>query len=406
MIEQFETKAIRRFLVDYQGLQTRIPRERLGDFFARVGSIQFDPLNVVGRNPDLVLQARVAGYRATELERLLYVDRCLIDGWDKMMSIYPITDWPRLAPLRAYKDAESRGVLAWRGSLEALERVGDVIAFLRDQGPAPASALDLGGTGARRWGHRRLSGATLDYLFNVGRVGVSRKKGAQKVYDLIERLIPGELLERGGGFVDEDAYHDWFILRRVGSIGLLWNRNGVLWQSVGDALHDKTYRESRFRSLVDEGRLVEIAVDGVGDGLYLRAENLEALRSAAADANRPRREEALAGATARFIAPLDNLLWDRDLVEALFNFRYRWEVYTPAAKREFGYYVLPILYGENLVGRFEPEFDKRANEWRMKKLWLEPGFRSDESFLDALQAEMREFSLYLGAQWVGQLPTD
>jgi len=85
------------------------------------------------------------------------------------------------------------------------------------------------------------------------------------------------------------------------------------------------------------------------------------------------------------------LLWDRDLVEALFNFRYRWEVYTPAAKREFGYYVLPILYGENLVGRFEPEFDKRANEWRMKKLWLEPGFRSDESFLDALQAEMREF---------------
>ena len=125
-------------------------------------------------------------------------------------------------------------------------------------------------------------------------------------------------------------------------------------------------------------------MEGIRAQFYALPETVENLEAS------PRRPAC------RFIAPLDNLMWDRDMVEALFGFRYRWEVYTPVAKREYGYYVLPVLYGSRFVARFEPEPVNRAGCLRVKAWWWEDGVRPSRAMLDAVEAALSRFAGFLG----------
>ncbi|HEX3045959.1 MAG TPA: crosslink repair DNA glycosylase YcaQ family protein, partial [Bacillota bacterium] len=196
----------RRFLIHYQGLDNSNPwvgERGILEYLKRVGCIQYDPLNVVGRNPDLVLQSRIPGYSPAVLEKLLYDDRSLIDGWDKMMAIYLREDWPLFQRLRKQKGEEIIWILQYRKSSEALNVTGEVRKILMEKGPLPSTKLQLGAAGKGRWGHRNLAGAAMDYMFNIGELGIWRKKNSQKIYDLIENLLPRELLEAPDPFLRE-----------------------------------------------------------------------------------------------------------------------------------------------------------------------------------------------------------
>lgn len=375
----------RNFYLHYQGLSDdqRMGEQGILDYVARVGCIQYDPLNVVGRNADLVLQARIADYRPEMLEHLLYRDRLLVDGWDKMMSIYRREDWPFFRFVRERSGRDAIHTLRYRKSLEALEHLDEVMALLREKGPMLPRQLDLGSVGdsANRWGHRNLASAAMDYLFHTGKLGVERKMGVNKVYAPIETLLPEELVNKPNPFETEEAFVRWYVLRRLGSVGMIWARDGGAW--LGQYLCDRELRRGVLDQLVSDGEIIPVEVEDIPEPLYVRREDMPLFDL-----------PPVSGENVRVLAPLDNLLWDRGLIAKVFDFEYTWEVYVPASKRKYGYYVLPVLCGDRLIARFEPE--KAADCLRMKNWWWEPDVRDAAKLMEPVLRELERFAVRMG----------
>ncbi|MBQ3686408.1 MAG: YcaQ family DNA glycosylase, partial [Treponema sp.] len=347
-METMTNETARNFLVNYQMLNgggTLEGRDAAVRYMQKVRCIQYDPLDVVGRNPDLVLQPRVKGYRPEILADLLYRERVLYDAPDKMISIIPLEDYPAMARIRQATIAQLKDILTWRNSLAALDLLDEIKAFIREKGPLPAAKINIGSSvDSGRWGHKKLSSAALDYLYHSGELGISSKIKAHKVYDLSERLFPQEILKAEDPLKSEHDLAKWYIKRRIGAVGLVWNKNGGAW--LGFYVSDQALRTQVIRELVDGGELLEYHVEGSKESFYIRSEDAGLVGKSAENA------------VAQFIAPLDNLIWDRGMTEELFHFSYTWEVYTPVAKRKYGYYVLPVLYKNRFVARFEPEPNK------------------------------------------------
>ncbi|MBR4224586.1 MAG: AlkZ family DNA glycosylase, partial [Oscillospiraceae bacterium] len=305
----------RDFLVNYQDLNDMRGLEGYEGALAymqRVRCIQYDPLDVVGRNADLVLQSRIKNYAPKMLEDLLYKDRALIDAVDKVLSIIPVDDYLPMTRMRKTASDDLVRILGYRGSLDALDVADSVVEHIRINGPQTASKIDIGGRAKDgSWGHRKISSAALDYLYHSGRLGIRTKINTQKVYDLMERLFPEDITHGEDPFPDEHEFLKWYVLRRIGSIGMVWDRNTGAW--IGYHIQNAHPRTEIIHELVDDGRLAEVRIEGSEDTYYIRSED-EGLLGVPADRNK-----------VSFIAPLDNFIWDREMTEEIFGFRYRWE---------------------------------------------------------------------------------
>lgn len=379
---------LRKFLVMYQGLSS--PKsfdgeEGIKSFINRVGCIQYDPLNMVGRNADLVLQSRVENYNTMMLETLLYNKREIIDGWDKMMAIYSVNDWPYFERVRLRRKEEIERVLHHRNSIEAINYVGVAKEYIEKNGATLPSKLDLGRVESGVWGHGKLSSATMDYMWNSGILGVKEKKNTQKVYDLIENLLPKELLEMKEPFNNDNDFYKWYFKRRIGSIGIYWERSGEGW--LGHFVSDKNLRKKILKELLEDGELILVKVEGLNETFYIRADDTSMLDNLNSSIDKK----------ASFLAPIDNLLWDRKLVKDIFDFEYSWEVYKPVSKRQYGYYVLPVLYGDKLVARFEPEIHRGNEPLIIKNWWWEENYEVTEEAIAAMMGCFERFCKYLKA---------
>jgi len=377
----------RRFVLAHQGLWP--PRQLQGKegvlrYMRRVGCIQFDPLDVVGRNPELVLQTRVADFRPVMLEQLLYEDRRLLDGWDKNMSIYCVEDWPYFS---RYREAARRNP---GKSAEAVESVlPQARRALETRGPLSSIDLDFDRSVDWSWAPTRLARAALESMYAWGELIVHHKVHTRKVYDFASRRLPEALLSAPDPNATEEQYHDWHVCRRIGSVGLMWNRSGGAWLGNRDVKSKE--RRAALARLLQQERIVQVRVEGFKPPFYVRREDEPRLREIL-DARTPAPAPQVA-----FLAPLDNLIWDRRLVEELFGFSYAWEVYKPAAEREYGYYVLPVLYGDRFVARFEPAFDKETRALSIEGWWWEADVRPDDAIQAALVEGIQRFMRYLGA---------
>jgi uncharacterized protein YcaQ len=376
----------RRFLLVHQRLWP--PRRLEGkagimDFIRHVGCIQFDPINVVGRNPDLVLQARVANYYPALLEELLYTDRQLLDGWDKVASIYPTADWPYFARHRVAMEA-------WHAERFELpmESLPEVIEAIRQRGPLSSIDLKSWEKVEWTWGNEvRLARAALETLYGAGRLVVHHRTGTRRSFELAERALPADLLSSPNPNPTDHAYQDWHVLRRVGGLGLANPRATEYWLGIL-GVRSQQARRAVLTRLVEQGDLVAVAVEDVpGKTFFFRAVDLPTLE-AIRDTRRPEPQAAILG-------PLDNFMWDRDLLRWVFDFDYVWEVYKPAAKRLYGYYVLPVIYGDRFIARFDPAFDKKTRELTITNWWWEEGVEPDEPMEAALVTGFRDLMLYL-----------
>jgi uncharacterized protein YcaQ len=228
----------------------------------------------------------------------------------------------------------------------------------------------------------------MEALFVSGRLGIARRDGNRRYYDLIERIVPAELLNRRES--ENDALR-MRLLSRYRAVGLL----GA--QAPADVIYSTgtaAQRAAWTTQLTEDGTLLPLAVAGLrGTRLILADEEpiLEATR-----------DPGSVPPAAAFIAPLDPLIWDRRLLRDLFGFEYTWEVYTPAAKRKHGYYVLPLLFGERLVGRIEPRLERKTGELRILGVWFQPDFRPMEEphFGAALAQALDAYTTFVGARKV------
>lgn len=347
----------------------------------KLGSLQFDPLDPTGaRNHDLVLHARVSGYQRAWCDQWLYGEqRRLFEVYNKSLNLVPVEELPfhRLAWSRAeerHRDGLlSRGAKVARAVLARIEREGSAASL------AVAREHDAQLVGY--WGAPTSEGrATLDALFETGRVGIVRRDGNRKHYDLIERLFPAELLATKVPRAECVRHR---LLTRHRAVGLLGTGGSAeLWVGIGTAAE----RKSALEKLVRQGVLVPIAVEGVRGERFVLADELPLL------------DEPFESQTATLIAPLDPLVWDRRLLVALFDFDYKWEIYTPIEQRRYGYYVLPILHGDRFVGRIEPRFDRASAALTIAGVWFEPKVRLDAPLLCALTDALAAFARFVGAE--------
>jgi uncharacterized protein YcaQ len=373
----------RRLVLAHQGLWS--PHELEGkteivSHIRRVGCIQFDPLDIVGHNPDLVLQGRVADFRPEMLQELLYQDRKLVDGWDKVMSIYCVEDWPYF---QRQREAEQRS-LDKRSQIAAiLPKVRQVV---KEHGPLSSIDLDMDHKVDWPWGPTRLARAALEGMQFCGEVVIHHRVHTRKVYDLASRHIPRKLLSASDPNETDEQYQAWHILRRVGGIGLVWNRAGEAWLGIQGVKSKE--RSAALQRLTERGEVIKVHVEGIEPPLYMRSEDEASLNKILhSKAPLPR---------AVILAPLDNLLWDRRLVKELFGFSYVWEVYKPVVERKYGYYVLPVLYGDRFIARFEPGRDKESGALMINKWWWESGVTPSKRMQSDLRDCFKRFLGYLG----------
>ena len=364
------------------------------EVFRRLGSIQFDPLAVAGRTHDLVLHARVAGYDPAWCD-LLYERREIFEAYNKGLSFVRASEFPWF---RGTLSRNAPRLIA--DNAEVAERV---LERIRAEGPL--SALDF----------ERQRGATTDW-FGVptntvravleactvtGVLGLARRDGNRRYYDLLERLLPADLLAHDIP-LNEQLRHK--LLSRYRAHGLL-GVGGDTFSGIGPAKPDPRWpgypgRTALREELVDDGELVPVEVEEVRGKRFVLREEVGLLEDP------PEPPPSVA-----FLPPFDPVVWDRGLLGSLFGFDYVWELFLPPAKRRWGWYVLPMLFGDRLVGRFEPRIDRAGGQVQVLDLWWEDGFapRRTEGFVDAMRDALRAYLHFAGAtrlEWAPHLATE
>lgn len=345
----------------------------------RIGCLQLDPISAVARSPLLVLFARLGAVREVALERAAYERRALFDAWAHEASLVATADLPlhRWA-MRTWLSAPTTRAARARAFLDANAAFCDeLVAELRERGPLRARELE--DRSAEPWRHgwwtdevsgRQTLGRMLDLLWITGRLGIARRIGGERVWDVFERCLPDG--EPTAELSDTEAERA-AVLRAVGMLGVARPAH------VRAHFLRRRYRRlpDTLSALVAAGDLERVRVSGLGDGWLARPADLDAL-------------PGLAPATRTIaLSPFDNLLCDRARTAELFGFEHRLEIYVPASQRRWGYYVLPILHRERIVARADLTVDRQAGLLRVLALHREPGVKRspglDRAVADALE---------------------
>jgi uncharacterized protein len=348
------------------------------EFLRRFGSLQYDPISVAGRSHDLVLHARVPGYEPAWCEDL-YERRRIFEAVNKGLSFVLTSDYPWF---RREWSRNARGVLA--ENAEVAERV---LERVRADGPLSTLDFDREHGAMVDWFGVRANvvRAVLEAYTVTGVLGLARRDGNRRYYDLIERLVPRKVLEREVPMTGQLRH---LMLSRYRAHGLLGaSSGGDVFGNLGPAKPDPRFPEHPGRTalregLIEEGELVPVDVEGTRGKRFVLREEVELL---AAPPELP--------ASVAFLSPFDPLIWDRALLGSLFEFDYVWDLFHPPAKRRFGWYVLPMLFRDRFVGRIEPRIDRDGGRVEVLGLWWEDGFPPGraEGFVDAMRAALRSY---------------
>lgn len=364
---QLSKSDVRRAMVRYHFSTCYDIREA----FQRLRSIQFDPIAPAGCNHDLVLQSRVPTYRIGEWHNLAYQDRFIYDGWDKQASLVPFEGWP----LRRHIYTVHRRWFEKRIFEEHRDAVEMVLKEITNRGPLMPRDFEFQ---QRRdewkgsWFGPSVTKQTLRALWHSGIIMTSGRKNGQHIYDLTERVVPQALFEQPP-LSERDAQRE-LVLERHRAMGIVrptappevWSME-ILSQIKKDAIAE----------LVDLREIIPVDVEGVR--AHVTPEFLALL-------DQPSLEPRVT-----FVAPLDQFMWDRKMIAHVFGFDYIWEIYVPEAKRRWGYYVLPVLYGDELVARVE--FYCRDGVLELRKWHVESGIEK-QGFMPALERALKEFMDY------------
>ena len=384
----------RQFVLLKQGLLGKhrfIGKNGAFQYVRQAGCIQYDPVDVCGKNAELTLQSRVKGFTKQTLHDLLYLDRLLVDYSDKELSIWPSEDWPFFSGYRERSKALSR---TFAGIPDLEEKA---IAYIRENGPVSSDTLPIEGTifwhSSMHWsGHwdreSQAARSVLEQLYTDGVLLIHHKAGSRKFYDLAEKYLPAGLLAAPNPCPDGASWLAWRVKRRIGAVGLLWNRRSDAWLGI-DMTPEQ--REAAFRRLEKERTITAVQVEGLRFPIFMMSEDIPLLESVLSGQVPP-------VARLEFLAPLDPMLWDRNLIEALWDYRYSWEIYTPVAKRKYGYYVLPMLCGDRFVGRIEPKADKKTKALTVRNVWFEPGVRQTKKLSALIDKAVQRLAKFNGCE--------
>ncbi len=386
---------VRRLAVAGQRLSgPRSPADPAGilDLVRDLGCVQIDPISVVARSHQLVLFSRLGRYDLADLDALLWKERSLFEYWAHMASIVLTEDYPiHHLFMRTYATGkrwwtQEMKFRNWLKENAALRR--HILKEIRRNGPLPAryfedkAAADWYSTG---WTAGRNVSQMLDYLWTKGRIMVAGRSGIQKLWDLSERVLP-----------------EWTPREKLPEREVVYRAAQKAIRALGAATPShiqQHYTRGRYPQLPKvldrleaEGRIERVEIrDGEqawpGDW-YIHADDLPVVERLENGEWQPR---------TTLLSPFDNLICDRKRTQMLFNFDFTMEIYVPAAKRKYGYYVLPILHGDRFIGRIDPRMDRERGTLMMNAVYAEPDAPATRTVARAVRKAIRQLAEFLDA---------
>jgi uncharacterized protein len=385
-------EAARRFLV---GRHFLAPARSLDakpasvlEVIRKLGSIQFDPIAVAGRNHDLMLHARVAGYEPAWCDEL-YERREIFETTNKALCFIPASEFPWYR-VNAGRKGPRFHAAALADNAAVAERV---LERIQAEGPLSSADFQTERGKTKDWFGMPENAvrSVLEAYTVAGEIGLARREGNIRYYDVVERLLPAELLaqevpEREQLRHKQLSRHRAHGLLGAGGAGGTFAR--IANPDVRRALH---------KELVEIGELQPVEIEGLRGKRFVVAAEAEQLQAP------PEPRPSVA-----FLAPFDSLLWDTALLSNLFEFDFVWEGFFKPEKRRWGYYVLPILFGDRFVGRIEPRMDREGARVEVLGIWWEEGFapRRAAGFVEAMRDALAAYLRFAGAdrlEWAPHL---
>lgn len=344
---------------------------------ARMGQLQIDTISVVNRSPYLVLFARIGAFDNAWLEQLL-VQGKIFEAWSHEACFLPIEDYP----FAATRFSEAK---PWRKRNRAFvaeheEKAVELMELIRSNGPVRSADFEReaprnGGW----WSERKHEKLVLEGLFADGRIMIVRRENFQRVYGLREMVLPDWEDHHAASMDDAD---DAMVSKSIDALGVTTSR----W--IADYYRMPVARSAAaLKRLLDRGTVLETKIESLGTA-FVHESNVGLASKAARGKLEPRRTVLL--------SPFDPVVWHRLRASELFGFDYRIECYTPAEKRIYGYFTLPILHRGELVGRLDPKAHRASGVFEVKALHLEPGFVPGECFVRALAETLTGFAAWHG----------
>lgn len=380
MTLRLSARAARELAVAAQGLDRR-PRRRArkDDVLAairRMGALQIDTIQVVARSPYLVLWSRLGPYPPHWLDELL-AEGALFEYWAHEACFLPIEDYS----LFRHRMLDPSG-MGWKYRQDWVERHRDVLDrvldHIRRNGPVRSADFDRTDGRAGGWWAWKAEKRALEALFTAGELMIARRENFQRVYDLRERVLPDWDDAR---LSSRDEVRRTLALKAVRALGVAPARWVADYYRTARSETARTVRE-----LGDEGALVRVHVEGWKEPGYVHPDNLEIARRAADHAIRPTLTTVL--------SPFDPLVWDRTRTREMFGFDYRLECYTPAPRRRWGYFVLPILRRGALVGRLDAKAHRREGRFEVKAIYLEQAVRVSDALVEDIAGALRDVAAW------------
>ncbi|HZM72657.1 MAG TPA: crosslink repair DNA glycosylase YcaQ family protein [Candidatus Polarisedimenticolia bacterium] len=362
----------RRFLLGRQGLwpgrRWRAADDGTATAMRAMGNLQLDPLRIISRAQDLALNSRVIGYREDDWARLTYSDRKFFE-WGGWLAVRPIEELPYYRVLM--RRAADIGPRLRRYRQDHGPAIEEVRALLRERGELSNRDFAMGDrTRVNSYRGRKDSAIALYYLWMTGDAMVTRRERFERVYAPAESVAPARYLREA----PEAETDDFIALRAIDASGFMRPTIGGLKWTILRDVTSAELKAWRARQ-IGEGVLAEIEVEGLSGKLLTRASNV-ATFATLADGRIPKEWtplEAMTEDEITFLSPLDPVIGDRARTKRLWDFDYMWEVYTKVEKRRFGYYALPMLWGDRLVGRMDAKANRVTSKLEVLGTWFEDG---------------------------------
>jgi len=376
-VEKISTATARRMMLAAQGLEPPPAGQPTRDYILhtirRMGVLQIDTINVVARSPYLVLWSRLAAYNCAWLDELL-ADGKLFEYWSHAMCLLPIEDYPLYRRDMLEFPHNRSGWLKWIDAHpEAIERVR---ARLNQNGEVRSVEFENKQHVSGGWWNWKDEKTALEYLLSSGEIMVARRQNFQRVYTLRERILPH--WDDAALPALEDVRRE-LTLRTVAALGVA----AAHW--VADYYRlPKKEMSARLERLADEGLLLRVTIEGIDAPAYVHPDHLTLLEGAA--------QASVETVHTTLLSPFDPLVWDRQRARQLFNFDYTIECYTPAPKRLYGYFSLPILRRGRLIGRLDPKAHRAKGFLEIKSLHLEPDVQVDDLLISDLAGALHRFA--------------
>ncbi len=350
--------------------------------------VQIDTLHMVQRSQYLVLWSRLGSYDPNDFDRLVFQDgeRRLFEYWGHAASILPLRDYRYTLPvMRRMREKPGRWWEKWLTETTNLETVEGVLERIRVEGALRAADFEYKGPKTESWWDWKPAKRALEFLFAGGDLMIADRANFQRVYDLRERVLPEWVDTNEPSREEANRY---YVEQSVKALGVCRAAQAAeyAYMKRGDA---RPFVEALLR----EGVFVEVEGElhkGQRGSLILHRDNLLLLEQAA--------EGAIQAERTTFLSPFDSLFWARGRDEDLWGFRQVLESYKREPDRIWGYFCLPILYKDRLVGRFDPKLDRKAGVLHLRALYLEPGIEPEEALVASVAEAMRDFMRFHAAK--------